>query len=379
MDEIARYLLFDPVLQVLLLSLSLLYAVRISLFVRGWRRTPAFEEGCADPCERVTVIIPCHNEASHLPALMKALAGQEYPAALTDIFLVDDHSTDGTGEVMEQLRREYDNIRILSNEGRGKKEALRTAIQRCDTGWLFTTDADARPGPHWISVMMAFRRHTGARFIAGPVELLPEKSLFSRLRALEFYSLTGAGLGAAATGHPLYCNGASLGYERDLIAQDPDPLRKKISGGDDVFLLHTVKKHLPGAVHFLKSRRAVVAVKEEDRVRSFFHQRRRWASKTPAYRDRDTLLTAALVFLMSTGMLFTFFAGFFRWEWWLWAVILWGIKSIPDFLLLKEVTVFYGQRQLLRLFPVAQLLYPFYLAGTALSGIFSFSLREKGW
>jgi cellulose synthase/poly-beta-1,6-N-acetylglucosamine synthase-like glycosyltransferase len=379
MDEITRYLLFDPVLQVLLLGLSLLYAVMICLFVRGWRRTPSFEEGCADPRERVTVIIPCHNEAPHLPALLEVLAGQEYPNTLLDIFLVDDHSTDGTWEVMEHLREEYDNIHLLRNEGRGKKEALLTAIQQSGTDWLITTDADARPAPGWISVMMAFRRHTGARFVAGPVELLPEKSIFSRLRALEFYSLTGAGLGAATTGHALYCNGASLGYERRLIMQDPDPMRKKISGGDDVFLLHTVKERTPGDIRFLKSRRAVVTVIEKEGLFSFFRQRRRWASKATAYRDRDTLLTASLVFLMNTGVLFTFFAGFFRWEWWLWLGLLWIMKSIPDFLLLKEVTAFYGQRQLLRLFPAAQLLYPFYLAGTGLAGIFSFSLREKGW
>jgi cellulose synthase/poly-beta-1,6-N-acetylglucosamine synthase-like glycosyltransferase len=379
MDEMIRLLFFSPLLQVLFLGLSLLYVLMILSFLRGWRRAVPFEERCTTPRERVTVIVPCHNEEETLPALAEALAAQEYPAELTEILLVDDHSGDNTLRVMEQIREKYGNFRILENRGRGKKEALLTALRQCGTAWVFTTDADARPAPAWISVMMAFRRHTGARFIAGPVVPEPAADLFSRLRALEFFSLTGTGLGAAATGRPLYCNGASLAYEKKLTEEHADPLRKGIPGGDDVFLLHTVKKHAPGAIRFLKSCTAVVTVKERGGLRDFFRQRRRWASKSTAYRDRDTLVTAAGVFLMNGVLLFTFFAGFFRMEWWLWFALLGMIKSGPDYLLLRAVTSFFDRRRLMDLFSLAQLFYPFYLVTEALAGVLSFSLRKKGW
>ena len=379
MDEIVRVLFFSPLPQGLFLLLFLLYLWMILWFRRGWCRLEPFEESCRDPRRKVTVIVPCRNEADHLPALAEALAAQSYPADLTEIVFVDDHSADNSRTVMEQLAGRYGNIRVMRNRGRGKKEALLTALESCTTEWVFTTDADGRPGKEWIAVMMAYQRRTGASFIAGPVEVVAGKGFFSRFRVLEFYSLTGAGLGAAAHGHPLYCNGASLAYERKVVERYGDPLRRKIPGGDDVFLLHAVKRDDPAAVRFLKSRAAAVTVSEEEDIRSFFHQRRRWASKATAYRDSDTIITALLVLLMNMLLLFTLFAGFFRWEWWLWCGLLWGVKSVADLLLLKEVVSFYGQRPLLRIFPAAQLLYPFYLAGTALAGIFSFSLRKEGW
>ena len=379
MDEIVRFLFFSPLLQALLLAVSLLYALMILAFLRGWTALRPFEKTCDDPRERVTVVVACHNEAENIPALAAALGQQLYPAALTEILLVDDHSEDATWQRMQEAAGRYGNIRILRNAGQGKKEALLTGVEHSTSAWIITTDADARPGPDWISVLMAFQKETGAGLIAGPVEVLPAKGFLGRFRALEFYSLTGAGMGAAGRGHPLFCNGASLGYRKELLDLDPDPLRKDLPSGDDVFLLHTVKKHRPETIRFLRSRRAAVTVTERGGLVSFFRQRRRWASKSLAYRDRDTLVTALLVFLMNASLLFTLTAGFFRSGWWLWLVVLWIIKSVPDFMLLRKVTSFYGQQRLMCWFFPVQLLYPFYVVLSAVAGGLAGMSRKKGW
>jgi len=379
MDEIVRSLFFSPLLQGLFLLLSFLYVLMILWLRHGWRRLRPFEESCREPRERVTVIVPCRNEEDHLPALAEALAAQSYPAALTEILFVDDHSTDNTRTVMKLLAGRHGNIRVLHSKGHGKKEALLTALEHCTTDWVFTTDADGRPEREWIAVMMAYQRKTAARFLAGPVEVLPGKDLFSLFRALEFYSLTGAGQGAAGNGHPLYCNGVNMAYHREVTTLEGDPFRKDLASGDDVFLLHTVKRKMPERMAFLKSRRAAVKIREEGGAASFFRQRRRWASKGTAYRDRDTLVTAWLVFLVNAALVFTFAGGVLRHAWWLWSGILWCLKSVPDVFFLREILAFYGRERLLRLFPAAQLLYPFYIVVTALAGIFSFPSRQKGW
>jgi hopene-associated glycosyltransferase HpnB len=46
----------------------------------------------------VVAVIPARNEAAMLPVVLPTLLGQDYPGALT-VILVDDCSTDGTGEV----------------------------------------------------------------------------------------------------------------------------------------------------------------------------------------------------------------------------------------------------------------------------------------
>ncbi len=379
MDEIIRIFSCHSLPAAFTLSIALFYAGMILLFLAGWRRLPSCEEECKDPQEKVAVIVACHNEEKNLPALIDALCRQRYPAALTEIILVDDHSTDRTGKLIRQATEQDRRIKALRSRGRGKKEALLTAAGAATAPLLFTTDADARPAPDWISVMMACRRRTGARLLAGPVTAPPGKGVFSMLRELEMYSLTGAGAGAAGTGHPLYCSGASMAYEKELLTVIPDPLRKEIQSGDDVFLLHAVKQADPGAVTFVKSRRATVTVTDRGGVAAFFRQRSRWASKGPAYRDRDTLLAAATVFLINLSLTASVVAGFFVAAWWLWTLMLYILKSIPDFLLLHSVTSFYRRRKLLWLFPFAQLFYPFYITGTALAGIFSYPFRGKGW
>ncbi|MCD6201419.1 MAG: glycosyltransferase [Bacteroidales bacterium] len=379
MDEIIRTLFFSPLLQgTLLLTLSL-YAGMILWFLKGWINLPVFEEICRLPDEKISVIIPCRNEQENLPDLIRALTHQSYPAALTEIFLVDDHSTDHTGEIMELAAKEHARIKTLRNRGKGKKEALLTGAEACTSSWIFTTDADARPDPHWLAVMTAYRKNTKAGFVAGPVKTFPQKKLFSRFRELEFYSLMGAGMGAAGTGHPLYCNGANMAYDKNLLSLTSDPLHKKTPSGDDVFLLHTVKRYQPESIHFLKSRKATVTFRDKAGPGMFLRQRSRWASKSPAYRDRDTLLTAGIVFLTNLIIVFSITAGFLRPAWWFWALFFYLIKSIPDFLLLHSVTSFYNRRNLIRIFPLAQLFYPFYITVTTLAGISSYPFKKKGW
>ena len=53
----------------------------------------------------VVAVVPARNEADMLPATLPALLGQEYPGALT-VIVVDDGSSDGTGEVAARIGRE---------------------------------------------------------------------------------------------------------------------------------------------------------------------------------------------------------------------------------------------------------------------------------
>jgi hopene-associated glycosyltransferase HpnB len=53
----------------------------------------------------VVAVVPARNEADMLPATLPALLGQEYPGVLT-VIVVDDGSSDGTGEVAARIGRQ---------------------------------------------------------------------------------------------------------------------------------------------------------------------------------------------------------------------------------------------------------------------------------
>ncbi len=377
MDEVIRFSPLTPAFLLITGFLWLVYGVMILWFLKGWISLKDYTAPKLTFSEKVSVIVPCRNEEGHLPHLIRDLLAQDYPSQLTEIILADDHSTDHTREIMSEASRKHSFIKIIQNQNKGKKEALLSAIRECSSDFILTTDADVHLEPRWITTIVSFYEHTGARFIAGPVAMITEKKIISKFQSLEFYSLIGAGTGAASAGHPIYCNGANLAYEKNLLNLAPNPLHKEIESGDDVFLLHTVKKYASGTIRFLKSRDATVRIKGKKNVSTFIRQRIRWASKSPGYKDFDTLFTAWVVLLVNLLIVFFFVAAFFQGRWLVPSLVFLFLKSIPDFLLLFSVTSYFKQRNLLIWFPFLQLIYPFYIVITGLAGIAMYPFRKK--
>jgi hopene-associated glycosyltransferase HpnB len=71
-----------------------------------WRTSQRLPRVTAEPraWPDVVAVVPARNEAEMLPVTLPVLLGQEYPGALT-VLVVDDGSTDGTGEVAARIAR----------------------------------------------------------------------------------------------------------------------------------------------------------------------------------------------------------------------------------------------------------------------------------
>ena len=70
----------------------------------------------------VSVVIPAMNEAENLPHVFATL-----PHWIHEIILVDGNSTDDTVEVARRLRP---NVRVVTQTGKGKGDALRGRLRR---------------------------------------------------------------------------------------------------------------------------------------------------------------------------------------------------------------------------------------------------------
>ena len=69
---------------------------------------------------RISVVIPARNEAQNLQHILPKL-----PEIVTEVILVDGHSTDDTSKIAQQL---LPDIRVIQQEGRGKGDAKREAL-----------------------------------------------------------------------------------------------------------------------------------------------------------------------------------------------------------------------------------------------------------
>ena len=103
----------------------------------------------------VSVIVAARNEEQKLPGLMEALMAQTYPMDRLEVIVVDDGSTDKTGDVLKDYKEQWPQLQSLRVDvtPRGwspKKWALSQGVERANGEIIFTTDADCVPGPGWV-------------------------------------------------------------------------------------------------------------------------------------------------------------------------------------------------------------------------------------
>lgn len=116
------------------------------MYLRGQKHLPRLTpEGPAGPHPPLSVIIPSRNEAKSLPRSVPSVVGQTYPSL--EVILLDDRSTDGTGQVIQALTRIYSRLRAVQittlPEGwLGKTHALWVGSEQARGDWLLFTDAD---------------------------------------------------------------------------------------------------------------------------------------------------------------------------------------------------------------------------------------------
>ncbi|APU70094.1 glycosyltransferase family 2 protein [Christiangramia flava] len=96
-----------------------------------------------------TIIVPVFNEKDCLPELFIQLKEYLPKASLsTKILLVDDGSSDGSSELIQQFCLENEHFGCLIFEQNfGKGAALKAAFDHCDTEYLGYLDADLQTYP----------------------------------------------------------------------------------------------------------------------------------------------------------------------------------------------------------------------------------------
>lgn len=317
---------------------------------------------------RLSVVIACKNEEKNLPLLLGDLSLQDYPPELYEVIIVDDSSTDSTFEVATVYSK-IKGLKVIPNDGKGKKSAIRTGIEAAANEFIVTTDADCRAGRGWIRTTAVFYSEKKPDMIIGPVRLISLKGFFSRFQELEFLGLQGITAGTAAAGDPVLCNGANLSFTKQAYYKHFENLRDEIASGDDIFFLQSLKKSPNAKIMWLSANEALITTSPMESPGSFLCQRARWISKVRAYKDLTANMLAISTFIIILGMMFPLAAGIFKPSLLFYYLFLFLIKSVPDLLVLWETTRRYGKGSLLKWYIPSQVVYPFYMAAAVVYAV----------
>ena len=241
-----------------------------------------------------TLILCTCNDLNALKKAWPHWTGQHFPTGWqVEWLVVDDASTDGTKEWLEDRLKEFPRLSLIHHTKRtpGKKGALTAGIQAARFDRLVLTDADCLPGPLWA--------HGMARSLGSPMDnegtdvvlgiSLPDGGptllQFDALRVAFQY------MGEAAASRPYMGVGRNLAYRKSLWEKLGGfrAHHDLIGGDDDLFVQEAVREGYlvhPVARPTVDGHNSTLPASDS---RDGWRRKRRHLSTAPRYRWIDRL------------------------------------------------------------------------------------------
>ncbi|TXF88900.1 glycosyltransferase [Neolewinella aurantiaca] len=379
-------------LAILAVLILVLYTAWQLFSLAAWRRVvrqPAPDSNSALPT--IALLVPFRNEAENLPALAASLLAQDYSGGLELIF-IDDHSSDHgatllpAGVTLLHLADYLKGKPVIAH----KKAALTYAITSTEADVIITTDADCYwPADRVSCIAAAFA--AGADVVLGPVLIAPADSFCNAYQALDMAAYQFLTAATARQGRPALANGANFAFRRQLFNavggyQGVDHL----PSGDDVLLLHkfyqpdlwpatkqvSVSKSIaPPVTHYVAG--AAVTTRPVNGWLALWRQRLRWAGKAGNYNNAKLSFAQALAFSLSAAIVISFISLPLHLRPRL-VLVLWAGKALIDLICLWPVMIRFGQNKAMKWYPLASVVYPFFLFGVGTAALLGFTVKWKG-
>jgi len=169
----------------LLIVVALLFVARVFLLLVLARRhaksvrSRDYEDGFTPP---VSVIVPAFNEVVGIERSVRSLAASDYPEL--EVIVVDDGSTDGTGDLVAGL--DLPGVTVLRQPNSGKPAALNHGIAEASHDIVVMVDADTVFEPRTLAHLVQPFRSPEVGGVSGNTKVGNRKRLLGRWQHIEY-------------------------------------------------------------------------------------------------------------------------------------------------------------------------------------------------
>ncbi|MCP4307357.1 MAG: glycosyltransferase family 2 protein [bacterium] len=114
----------------------------------------------------VSIVIPVRNEAAGIRATIDSILAQDYAGEI-EVVIADGMSTDGTGDILDQISAEDPRIRWVENPSGRTPNGLNIAISASRGDVIVRCDGHAELPPDYVSLATEILDTTGAVNVGG--------------------------------------------------------------------------------------------------------------------------------------------------------------------------------------------------------------------
>lgn len=237
------------------------------------------------PFERppmVSIIVPAHNEEFTIEKCVRTMAKMDYyldNRRNYELIVVNDGSTDKTGEILKNLKSEFDFLRIVTRKppraGKGKGYVLNEGVRVSRGDIIAVFDADARVNSDFLKLAVPYLNEENVAGVQCRVRMYnKDRNLLTSMQEVEF-AIFGNGV---LTSRDIMGKNGYLGGNGQLTTRKS---LEDIGGWDGFAVTEDLNLSIKLMIKGYKIRYCGEAVVYQEAVpywKPFFRQRVRWAT-----------------------------------------------------------------------------------------------------
>jgi cellulose synthase/poly-beta-1,6-N-acetylglucosamine synthase-like glycosyltransferase len=229
----------------------------------------------------VSVLVALRNEESNILNCCGALDELDYPQDKIEILMLNDNSSDNSGQLIADFIRDKKKFRLINitedkNGLSGKINALAQAIQNISSEYVFITDADCQPDSGWIKTLLAYYDEKTALISGFTIMEKDNPGFLDKLQTFDMIYLQSMAFLASNSNRPVTMLGNNITFRRSVYKQVGGYEAIGFTVNEDHDLMKAILEKTEYNVRYIRDRNGPVKGLPMPGFISFIQQRLRW-------------------------------------------------------------------------------------------------------